>query len=48
MKAEIEIPDKCSECGFENVNIWGTKIQGELNISVKCAKCGKVLSKLNK
>ena len=37
----IEIPRECPECGFENFNVWGTKMNGMVNIVVKCMRCGK-------
>ena len=37
----IEIPMKCPACGFGNFNIWGTKMNGMVNIVVKCMRCGK-------
>jgi len=43
----VELPDGC-ECGFSNLNIWGTRINGRLEIEVQCMRCGKPLSKVEK
>ncbi len=40
-KITIEIPKECPECGFKNFNVWGTKMNGMVNIVVKCMRCGK-------
>jgi len=42
MSVEVKLPEKCT-CGFENLNIWGTRIKGRLKIEVRCSKCGKPL-----
>lgn len=42
MSVEVELPDRC-ECGFENLKIWGTRTRAQLNVEVRCMKCGKVL-----
>ena len=39
MRIEIDIPEKCQKCDFENFNIWGTK-NGNTRIQVKCMRCG--------
>jgi len=44
---EIELPEKC-ECGFPNLHIWGTRTNGRLRIEVRCIRCGKLLSKLER
>ena len=41
----IELADKC-ECGFPNLNIWGTRMNGSLRVEVRCMRCGKPLSKV--
>ena len=38
---DIEIPRECSACGFRNFYVWGTKMNGIINIVVRCMKCGK-------
>jgi hypothetical protein len=44
---EIDLPGRC-ECGFSNLNVWGTRINGSLEIEVQCMRCGKPLSKVEK
>lgn len=38
---DIEIPRECSACGFRNFYVWGTKMNGIINIVVRCMRCGK-------
>ena len=38
----LELPDKC-KCGFSNLNIWGTRTNGRLDVEVRCMRCGKPL-----
>ena len=45
-KVELEIPDTCDKCDGESMNIWGTKIQGRINVKISCARCGKALFKI--
>jgi DNA-directed RNA polymerase subunit RPC12/RpoP len=40
-RVAIEIPRECPECGFRNFYVWGTKMNGIINIVVKCMRCGK-------
>ncbi len=42
---ELEIPESC-DCGFPNLKIWGTRMNGRLVVKVRCMKCGKPLSKV--
>ncbi len=42
---EIELADKC-ECGFPNLNIWGTRTHGRLKLDVRCMRCGKPLFRM--
>jgi len=44
---EIELADKC-ECGFPNLNIWGTRTNGSLKLDVRCMRCGKPLFKVER
>lgn len=43
MIIELEIPEKCDNCGRESLKIWGTRTQGKLEIKIRCWRCGKVL-----
>ena len=43
---EIEIPESCHECGFENLNIRGSRLNGRIKVEVRCMRCGKPLVKL--
>jgi len=45
MSVEVKLPEKCT-CGFENLKIWGTRIMGQVNVEVRCMKCGKPLWRL--
>jgi len=40
-KITLEIPGSCDKCGASNVNIWGTRTHGKLQISIRCMSCGK-------
>ena len=42
---EIELADKC-ECGFPNLNIWGTRMKGSLKLDVRFMRCGTPLFKV--
>jgi len=44
---ELELPDRC-ECGFQNLKIWGTRTFGRLVIEIRCMRCGKPLSKVER
>ena len=44
---ELELPERC-RCGFSNLNIWGTRMNGRLRIEVRCMRCGKPLSKVER
>jgi hypothetical protein len=46
-RAELELPDRC-ECGFSNLNIWGTRTNGSLKVEIRCMRCGKPLVKVEK
>jgi len=39
-KLELEIPMNC-QCGFKNFYVWGTRINGETHIEVRCMSCGR-------
>ena len=41
-KLRGELPGRC-DCGSENLNIWGTRIEGRVRIDVRCMRCGKIL-----
>ncbi len=43
----LELPEKCS-CGFSNLKIHGTRTNGTLKIEVRCMRCGKPLSKVER
>jgi len=43
---ELEIPESCDGCGFSNLKIWGTRINGSLVVTVRCMRCGRPLSKV--
>ncbi len=38
----LELPERC-RCGFTNLNIWGTRTNGRLDVEVRCMRCGKPL-----
>jgi ribosomal protein L37E len=40
LRLEVEMPEKCLKCGFENFNVWGTKLKGVVKIQVRCMRCG--------
>lgn len=42
---ELVLADEC-ECGFKNLNIWGTRTNGSLRVEVRCMRCGKSLFKV--
>ena len=42
---ELELSDRC-ECGFQNLNIHGTRTNGRLVIDVRCMRCGNTLYKI--
>lgn len=44
---ELEIPESC-DCGFPNLKIWGTRMNGRLVVKVRCMRCGKPLSKVER
>jgi len=39
-KVTLEIPSSCDNCGASNVNIWGTRTHGKMQISIRCMRCG--------
>ena len=43
---ELELPESCDGCGFSNIRIWGTRMNGSLVVTVRCDRCGKILSKV--
>ena len=45
-KVELDIPNLCDNCHGESMNIWGTKIQGRINVKISCTRCGKALFKI--
>ena len=45
---ELEIPESCDGCGFSNFKIWGTRMNGRLVVTVRCMRCGKPLSKVER
>jgi len=44
---ELELPERC-QCDFPNLNIHGTRTFGSLKIEVRCMRCGKTLSKVER
>ena len=46
-RLELEIPDFCDGCGFSNLRIWGTRVNGRLVVKIRCERCGNLLSKLD-
>ncbi len=42
---ELGLPERC-RCGFFNLNIWGTRTNGRLDVEVRCMRCGEPLSKV--
>ena len=47
MELTICLPEKCN-CGFENLNIWGTRTKGRTKIGVRCMLCGEILWEVEK
>lgn len=45
---EIEIPESCQYCGFKNMKIHGNRTKGRTMAEVRCVRCGKPLSKVEK
>ncbi len=43
-KVEITLVENCDRCKCNNYYIWGTVINSELNIQLRCIKCGKKIS----
>jgi len=43
---ELDLPESCDGCGFSNIRIWGTRMNGCLVVKVRCDRCGKILSKV--
>lgn len=39
---KFELPEKYV-CGFENLKIWGTRLNGRVKVEFRCMRCGKVL-----
>lgn len=37
----LPLPSECPDCGFENLNIFGTRINGKVSVEIRCMKCGK-------
>ena len=44
---EVELPERCP-CGFSNLNIWGTRTNGRLDVEVRCMRCGNPLTKVER
>ena len=45
---ELELPESCDGCGLSNYKIWGTRMNGRLVVTVRCMRCGKPLSKVER
>ena len=43
-KVEITLVENCDRCKCNNYYIWGTVINSELKIQLRCIKCGKKIS----
>lgn len=44
---ELELPEGC-RCGFSNLNIWGTRTDGRLDVEIRCMRCGRPLSRVER
>jgi len=44
----LELPESCDGCGLSNFKIWGTRMNGRLVVEVRCMRCGKPLSKVER
>lgn len=38
----VDIPEKCV-CGFENLKLFGNRLNGRIRVDVRCMRCGKIL-----
>lgn len=45
MGLKVEFPERCG-CGFENMKIWGVRIEERVRVEVRCMRCGKVLGEI--
>ena len=45
---EIEIPESCQYCGFKNMKIYGLRTRGKTMAEVRCMRCGKKLTQIEK
>jgi hypothetical protein len=45
-KVQITLVKNCDGCDFTNFYIWGTVINSELKIQLRCIKCGKEISRI--
>ena len=43
-KVQIALVKNCDRCDCTNFYIWGTVINSELKIQLRCIKCGKQIS----
>ncbi|MBA7633206.1 hypothetical protein ES703_40768 [subsurface metagenome] len=48
IRSELELPESCHWCGLSNLKIWGTRTNGRLVVEVRCMRCGKPLSKVER
>ena len=44
----LELPESCDGCGLSNLKIYGTRTKGILVVNVRCARCWKLLSKVER
>lgn len=45
---EIEIPESCTYCGFKNLKIHGNRTNGRTTAEVRCMRCDKKLTRIEK
>ena len=38
----FELPEKCG-CGFDNLKMFGNRLNGRVTVDVRCMRCGKIL-----
>jgi len=40
------LPERCSECKFENLKMFGQRINGNVKLIIKCGSCGEPLKEV--
>jgi len=43
---EIELPESCEKCGNSDFIIHGVRIEGKINVELRCMSCLELLSKV--